>query len=134
MENIKIVSQGRKCYNGRKYVEFFNVIADTERFGKAEIMFQGTFEDCVKYLEREGYSYQRAALVANGKSDVQIANRMFRVDSFDADGMHLTGRDGWSLTVNLEEMKPISPNCFRLPWSPAKGTTSTMKLGDARTW
>lgn len=64
MENIRIESQERKGYNGRKYIEFFNVIADTERFGENEIMFQGTFNDCVEYLKREGYNYQISSFLA----------------------------------------------------------------------
>lgn len=134
MENIRIESQGRKGYNGRKYIEFFNVIADTERFGENEIMFQGTFDDCVEYLKREGYNYQNEALKSNGKEDIQIANRMFRVESFKEETLYLVGRDGWEVTIKTKEMIPIAPNRFHLSWSPARGFNSTLKLGNEKTW
>lgn len=133
MKNIKIESQGRKGYNGR-YIEFFNVIADTERFGKNEIMFQGTFDDCVKYLKREGYNYQNEALKSNGKEDVQIANRMFRVESFDEENLCLVGRNGQRVTVKTKEMIPIAPNRFHLSWPTSRGNNGTLKLGNEKTW
>lgn len=134
MENIRIESQGRKGYNGRKYIEFFNVIADTERFGKNGIMFQGAFNECVEYLEREGYNYQNESLKSNGKEDVQIANRMFRVESFDGENLCLVGRDGWKVTIKTKDMIPIAPNRFHLSWSPTKGSNSTLKLGNEKIW
>ena len=57
MENIRIKKQDRSSYvNGRRY-EYFDVIADSERFGKNEIMCQGTFSDCLRYLNENNIDY-----------------------------------------------------------------------------
>lgn len=57
MESIRIRKQGRGCFNGSRRVEFYEVIADTKRFGKAAIMFQGDHAGCLKYLKDNGVEY-----------------------------------------------------------------------------
>ena len=49
MENIKIESVD----NGS--IKYFTVVADTERFGINEIMYEGTLEGCKKYIKNAGY-------------------------------------------------------------------------------
>ena len=45
MTNIRI--EGEETY--------WKVIADTKRFGKNEIMFEGTFDNCFDYVKREKF-------------------------------------------------------------------------------
>lgn len=49
MKNIKI----ERINNGT--VTYFTVVADSERFGKDEIMYEGTLAGCKKYIKNAGY-------------------------------------------------------------------------------
>ena len=51
MNNVRIKSQNRCCWIGNKRYEYYDVVADTERFGANAIMCQGTWEDCLCYLQ-----------------------------------------------------------------------------------
>lgn len=46
MENIKILQERKDIENG------WVVRADTERFGKNEIMFEGSYDECNRYVNR----------------------------------------------------------------------------------
>lgn len=131
MKNIKIVSQHRKCFNGKKTVEFFNVIADHPRYGKSEIVYQADFDSCVEWLDALGYDYKQIVLKQNRGCDIQIANRMFKIKEHTTDALVLIGRDGRMFTLRLEDMYADAPLTFFLPWSPVKGNTSHVKFGAA---
>lgn len=49
MKNIRI----ERINNG--VITYFTVVADSERFGKDEIMYEGTLEGCKKYIKDAGY-------------------------------------------------------------------------------
>ena len=49
MKNIRI----KRINNG--VITYFTVVADSERFGKDEIMYEGTLEGCKKYIKTAGY-------------------------------------------------------------------------------
>ena len=52
MENIKI--EARRVNEEDKTTDYIVVIADTERFGIQEVMFEGnTFDQCFDYIKRE---------------------------------------------------------------------------------
>lgn len=52
MENIKIE---------RHNDNYFCVTADTKRFGKNAVMFQGTFEECKRYIKKHGIKLSNCA-------------------------------------------------------------------------
>lgn len=131
MENIKIVSQHRKCFNGKKNISLFNVVADHPRYGKSEIVYQADFDSCVEWLAALGYDYKQIVLEQNCGSDIQIANRMFEIKEQTGEVLILKGRDGRMFTLRLEDMYADAPLTFFLPWSPAKGNTSHVKFGAA---
>ena len=47
MENIRLIRTRNDIKNG------WVVKADTKRFGKDEIMFEGSYDECFKYLDRQ---------------------------------------------------------------------------------
>lgn len=49
MENIRI----ERVNNG--IIIYFTVVADSERFGKDEIMYEGTLEECKRYIKGAGH-------------------------------------------------------------------------------
>ena len=50
MENIKVYSESNMATGGA----YIKVVADTERFGKSEVMYEGnTFGEVFEYLKRE---------------------------------------------------------------------------------
>jgi len=68
MKNIKI-EQCTKDVNG--FENGWVVIADTERFGRDEIMFEGSYDECWSYLKRE------AAASGLGKLTVHITGEHY---------------------------------------------------------
>ena len=134
MTNVRIKSQNRSCVVGRKRYEYFDVIADTERFGKNGIMFQGTFKECLGYLRRNGIDYLTECVNRNGKRDVQVSFRMYRVVEKTEDGMVLLSRDGFERNLFFKDMTPVAPNTFKIPKDLFGDGTATVKLMDARAW
>lgn len=57
MENAKITN----LWYGNRIKTHFIVIADTNRFGKNEIMYEGTLAGCVAYLHQHGIHSYKAA-------------------------------------------------------------------------
>ena len=49
MKNIKI----ERINNGS--ITYYTVVADSARFGKNEIMYEGTLAECKKYIKAFGY-------------------------------------------------------------------------------
>ena len=56
MTNCKITN----LWCGIRYKQSFFVIADTKRFGKGEIMYQGTLSGCESYLYKNGINSYKA--------------------------------------------------------------------------
>lgn len=55
MENVKI---SNTWYGNRIRIHLI-VVADSERFGKNTIMYEGSLDGCIRYLRRHGiYSYK----------------------------------------------------------------------------
>lgn len=56
MTNVKITNlwHGNRCNH-------LLVIADTARFGKGEIMYEGTLAGCVAYIHRRGIRNYKAS-------------------------------------------------------------------------
>lgn len=134
MENIRIESQGNFCFVGGRKVEYFNVIADSERFGKNEIMCQGTWADCLRYLEARGIDYLRECLKRNRKTDIQVSFRMYKITGETGDGLELRSRDGFDRFLKFSDMKPIAPNTFKIPRDLFGSNAATVKLMNARAW
>lgn len=146
MRNIRIVSQKRGCYNGKKWVEFFEVLADSERFGIQAVMYQGDFVGCVDYLKRHGIDYTSYTLerTASRGKDVQIGNRMFRVVEVGADYLLLKARDIFDeRPLSTATLQPIAPETFTAPKEgneklfrvfPRWQKTATVKVGTAKVW
>lgn len=147
MRNIRIVSQGRGCYNGKKWVEFFEVLADSERFGMQAVMYQGDFAGCVDYLKRHGIDYTAYTLerTASRGKDVQIGNRMFRVVEVGADYLLLKARDFLDeRPLSTATLHPIAPETFTASredneklfrmFFPRWQKTATVKVGTAKVW
>ena len=134
MENIRIKSQGRASYvNGRKY-EYFDVIADSERFGKNAIMCQGTFADCLRYLSENDINYFEECWKRNHGSDIQISFRMYRITGRVENGVGLMDREGFKGLLNVSKLEPIAPNTFRLTPGLHGEKSVTVKMMDARAW
>lgn len=137
---LHTIKHNRFCYDGKKKVELFNVVADSERFGENEIMYQGPFKDCVAYLAREGYDYKAIVLEQNRGRDIQITHRMFRIISQVGAVLHLQGRAGQEMDISTDDLIPVAPYTFRLPENPfaspmyRKGSTASVKIGPARAW
>lgn len=146
MNNIRIVSQKRGCYNGRKWVEFFEVLADSERFGVQAVMYQGDFNGCVDYLKRHGIDYTAYTLeqTASRGKDVQIGNRMFRVVEVGKGCLLLKARDYIDeRPLSTATLQPIAPETFTAPKEgneklfrvfPRWQMTATVKVGTAKVW
>lgn len=148
MQNIRIESQKRTVKIGRKTVEYFNVIADTERFGKDEILCQGTFEQCIEWLKSQGYDYTKAALEQNRGRDIQVKNSMFKITAHNGNELSLEGRTPYysHYTIDITNLVPVAPNVFKLTVNPfyrlyklewrewAKTRPVTVKLGSAKAW
>lgn len=141
MENIRVKAQGRKVWNGSRAVELYDVIADTERFGANEIMYQGDFDGCIAYLKREGYDYTRVAFDQDerkhgGHWDIQIANSMWRVTDRNGDLLCIKSRDGFEKQLSIWELSPVAPETFRL--SDARRfvpyQTAAVKIGAKKIW
>ena len=134
MKNIRIKSQGRACYVGSKKYEYFDVIADSERFGENEIMCQGTFDECLAYLERNGIDYTSECVKLNRGRDIQVSFRMYRITEETADGFKLRSRDGFDRTLLFADMTPTAPNTFKIKRDLFGKNAATVKLMDARAW
>lgn len=134
MENIRIKSQNRYCYVGNRKVEFFDVIADTERFGKNEIMCQGTFKDCIAYLERNGIDYLAECLKRNRGADIQVSFRMYKIVEVKEDGLHLESRDYFDRMLHFADMEPVAPNTFKIKRDLFGKNAATVKMMEARAW
>lgn len=65
MKNIQIVQTRPEIING------WVVKADTKRFGEAEIMFEGSYEECWKYIKRiaEFAGWISVSVIVNGERD-----------------------------------------------------------------
>lgn len=134
MENIRIKAQGRSCYvSGRTY-EFFDVIADSERFGKNAIMCQGTFADCIAYLERAGVDYLAECVKRNRGADIQVSFRMYTITGKTAEGLELRSRDGFARFLRFADMQPIAPETFKIPRDLFGKNAATVKMMTARAW
>lgn len=48
MKNIMIEKVNNGC------IEYYCVVADTKRFGKSAVMFQGTLLECKNYIKKFG--------------------------------------------------------------------------------
>ena len=114
MENVRITSQHRCCYVGNRKVEYFDVIADTKRFGKNEIMFQGSWKECLAYLEENGIDYVGECLKRNRGQDVQVGVRMYRIEGETETHLLLRSRDGWEVKLRKDCWKPVGPDSFRI--------------------
>ena len=135
MNNIRIKAQGRTVWNGHKAVELYNVLADSDRFGKDAIMYQGDFDGCVAYIKRDGYDYTREAFEAE-KRDVQIANTMWRIIDRDETLLYLRARDGREKTLSIKKLVPVAPDTFTLDdarWY-VPYQTATVKIGSKKIW
>ena len=134
MENIRIVSQNRFCYVGGRKHEYFDVVADTERFGKNAIMCQGTFNECIAYLERNGVNYLAECVKRNHGRDIQVSFRMYKVLVETESGFLLRSRDGFEKLLRFSDMTPIAPNTFKIAHDLFGRNAATVKMGEARTW
>lgn len=54
MENIRLVQTRRDILNG------WVVIADTKRFGKDAILFEGSYEQCGKWLDKQIFPHSES--------------------------------------------------------------------------
>lgn len=134
MENIRINPQGRACYVGNRRFEFFDVVADSERFGKNAIMCQGTFSDCLAYLGRCGISYFEECWKRNRGRDVQVSFRMYTVTGRSGDHLILKDREGFTYLMEVSDLTPCAPNTFKLSPGMRGEKVSTVKMMEARTW
>lgn len=134
MKNVRIESQGRFCVVGSRKYEYYNVIADSERFGKNAIMCQGTWADCLRYLEEHGIDYISECMKRNRGSDVQVSFRMYRITGETDEGLELRSRDGFDRFLKFSDMKPIAPNTFKIPRDLFGRNAATVKLMNARAW
>ncbi|MBO7205320.1 MAG: hypothetical protein J6V08_02755 [Candidatus Methanomethylophilaceae archaeon] len=134
MENIRIKKQDRSSYvNGRRY-EYFDVIADSERFGKNEIMCQGTFSDCLRYLNENNIDYFEECWKRNRNRDIQVSIRMYRITGRVENGVGLLDREGFKKLLNVSNLEPIAPETFRLSPGLCGEKSVTVKMMDARAW
>ena len=134
MKNIRIKSQSRFCYvSGKKY-EYFDVIADSERFGTNAIMCQGTFTECISYLQRCGVDYFEECYKRNRDRDIQISFRMYEIIDRNGDQITIKGRDGFYDAINIKTLRPVSPFVFKMSPGVHGEKTSTVKMMTARAW
>lgn len=65
MKNIQIVQTRPEITNG------WVVKADTKRFGENEIMFEGSYEECWKYIKQiaDLVNWISVSVIVNGKRD-----------------------------------------------------------------
>lgn len=115
MENVRITSQRRYCYVGNRKVEFFDVIADTKRFGKQAIMCQGPWQQCLDYLEENGIDYVGECLKRNRQQDIQVGVRMYRIEGETDAHFLLKSRDYYEAKLRKDGWRPIAPDSFRIP-------------------
>lgn len=134
MYNIRIESQGRFCVVGNRKYEYFDVIADSERFGKNAIMCQGTWDDCLRYLEEHGIDYISECMKRNRGRDVQVSFRMYKIKCETEDGLKLESRDGFDRFLKFSDMTPTAPNTFKIPRDLFGSNAATVKLMTARAW
>ena len=106
MKNVRI----KKHSNGT-----WIVIADTERFGKNEIMYESyRKEDCVNYLRREGVCYYEGyvdddeSIIGQscGLYGMSIRRNKNEWKVADPDGTHLTADTFAEATLLLWNMAP----------------------------
>jgi len=57
MKNIKITN----LWYGNRTKTHYMVIADSQRFGDNEIMYEGTLSGCILWLRRKGINSYKAA-------------------------------------------------------------------------
>ena len=134
MENIRIKAQGRSCYvNNRRY-DFFDVVADSERFGKNAIMCQGTWADCLRYLDERGIDYTAECVKRNRGRDIQVSFRMYKITGETEDGFSLVSRDGFDRVLKFDDMQPIAPETFKIKRDLFGKNAATVKMMDARAW
>lgn len=135
MQNARIQSQNRGCHNGKKFVEFFEVIADTERFGRNEIMYQGDFKGCVKYLADNGVTYDAEYCFTTGRRDsFQAGNQMYhRAGITDDKALVGYSRSDYGLAASfwLDQIAIIGPMTGRVKLGKK---TVTVKFGNRATW
>lgn len=134
MKNVRIKSQGRFCCVGNKRYDYYNVVADSERFGANAIMCQGTFSDCLKYLNNNGIDYLAECIKQNRGRDIQVSFRMYRVKEETDEGLRLISRDGFERFLKFSDMAPTAPNTFRIQKDLFGKNAATVKLMDARAW
>lgn len=134
MTNARIKSQNRFCFVGNKKYEYYDVIADSERFGKNEIMFQGTFEQCISYLEQNGINYTEECIKRNRKTDIQVSFRMYRVLEQTEEMFVLKSRDGFERKLPFSDLKPIAPFTFKIKKDLFGRNAATVKMMEARAW
>lgn len=134
MKNVRIESQDRFCFVGGRNYEYFDVIADSERFGKNAIMCQGTFAECIAYLERCGVDYLSECIKRNRGRDIQVSFRMYSVIGEDESGLLLKSRDGFKRTLLFSDMIPIAPNTFKIERDLFGKNAATVKMMTARAW
>ena len=134
MNNIRIKSQGRFCVVGNRKYEYFDVIADSERFGKNAIMCQGTWADCLRYLEENGADYLRECMKRNRGRDIQVSFRMYKISGETEEGLALVSRDGFDRVLRFADMEPVAPDTFKIQRDLFGRNAATVKLMDARAW
>lgn len=134
MTNVRIKSQNRSCYVSGKRYEYYDVIADSERFGKNEIMCQGTWADCLRYLKEHGVDYLSECMKRNRRTDIQVSFRMYKITGETEEGLKLESRDGFDRFLKFSDMTPTAPNTFRIPKDLFGRNAATVKLMEARAW
>lgn len=134
MKNIRIKSQNRFCYVGSRKYEYFDVLADSERFGENAIMCQGTFPECIAYLERCGVDYFEECYKRNRGRDVQVSFRMYEITGRNGDQIIVKGRDGFYDVIDSKTLYPVAPFTFKMSPGVHGEKTSTVKMMTARAW
>ena len=140
MENVEIV-ESRIAGNIKTYL----VYADTERFGKHEIMFQApTKEDCKKWLSKNGVEIKEKTAwdlledeIAKPNGRIQIGNTMYR-NLRKENGIVY----GYSRTDGLTKLNSAFESAVIIGENKARTTTfaysyqqiKTIKFGNACTW
>ncbi len=72
MNNFQLIQTRPEIVNG------WVVKADTKRFGKGQIMFEGSYEQCWKYIERVAFTFHRdrVSVIITGKRNGIEAHRL----------------------------------------------------------
>lgn len=65
MKNIQIIQTRPEIFNG------WVVKADTKRFGENAVMFEGSYEECWKYIKgiADMIGWKSVSVIVNGKRD-----------------------------------------------------------------